>query len=203
MRNAVIRNAWLRILTASEGLYPGSFALVMATGALSIALDLLHYTAPSRALFALNVVAYGVLSGLLVLRIVRFRRRIAADFADYARAPGFFTIVAGTCVLCTNIAITGGAVSIARSFWIAGIVLWVVVMYSFFTAVVTRVDKPNLESGINGAWLIAAVATQSVVVLGAVLAPAFAQPEGPLFFCLVMYLVGAMLYLSIITLIFY
>ncbi|MGH8259743.1 MAG: tellurite resistance/C4-dicarboxylate transporter family protein, partial [Steroidobacteraceae bacterium] len=47
------------------------------------------------------------------------------------------------------------------------------------------------------------VATQSVVVLGAVLAPAFAQPQGPLFFCLVMYLVGAMLYLSIITLIFY
>jgi tellurite resistance protein TehA-like permease len=76
-------------------------------------------------------------------------------------------------------------------------------MYSFFATVVTRAEKPDLESGINGAWLIAAVATQSVAVLGGTLAPSFAAPAVPLFFCLIMYLVGCMLYLSIITLIFY
>src|SRR5690606_24734925 len=58
--------------------------------------------------------------------------------------------------------------------------------------------------GINGAWLIAAVATQSVAILGAQLAPGFeAARQAALFFALCMYLLGAMLYLTIITLIFY
>ena len=59
--------------------------------------------------------------------------------------------------------------------------------------------------GINGAWLIAAVATQSISVLGTLLAAANAdlQNEVMLFFSLCMFLLGAMLYLSIITLIFY
>ena len=50
--------------------------------------------------------------------------------------------------------------------------LWVVVIYAFFTAVTVREQKPTLEEGINGAWLLAVVATQSVAVLGRLLAPA-------------------------------
>ncbi|MDP2333126.1 MAG: hypothetical protein Q8M19_20765 [Reyranella sp.] len=38
-------------------------------------------------------------------------------------------------------------------------------MYGFFTAVTIRARKPSLAAGINGAWLIGAVATQSIVVL--------------------------------------
>ncbi|MGH8327432.1 MAG: tellurite resistance/C4-dicarboxylate transporter family protein, partial [Steroidobacteraceae bacterium] len=197
------RAAWTRVLGQAERLDPGYFALVMATGALSIALDLLHHERVSLALLALDILFYGVLCALLVLRIARFPRRIAADFTDYARAPGFFTVVAGTCVLGTNIAVLGGSPGSAAVLWYAGIVLGVVVMYSFFAVVVTRPHKPDLEDGINGAWLIAAVAAQSIVVLGAVLAPSLAAPAAALFFCLVMWLIGAMLYLSIITLIFY
>lgn len=175
----------------------------MATGALSIAFQLLQHEALAHVLFALNVVAYGALWALLVLRLVYFRARIVADLIDYARAPGFFTLVAGTCVLGTNIAVVVQLDGLATLLWEIGIVLWIVVMYSFFATVVTRAEKPDLESGINGAWLIAAVATQSVSVLGGMLAPSFAAPAVPLFFCLIMYLVGCMLYLSIITLIFY
>jgi tellurite resistance protein TehA-like permease len=76
-------------------------------------------------------------------------------------------------------------------------------MYSFLLAVVVRTKKPSLEEGINGAWLVATVATQSVSVLGSLLAPGFADPAPVLFFTLCMYLLGAMLYLTIITLIFY
>lgn len=192
-----------RFFTAVRELYPGYFALVMATGALSVALDMLGYAIAARALLALNVVAYAVLVLLFVMRATLFPRRIMADLADHARAPGFFTLVAGTCVLGTDLALVGGIAGPAVLLWKVGIALWVLVMYSFFAAVVTRADKPNLESGINGAWLIAAVATQSVVVLGAVLAPGSPLTPSYLFFCLAMYLAGAMLYLSIITLIFY
>ena len=76
-------------------------------------------------------------------------------------------------------------------------------MYSFFTAVITRDEKPSLEDGINGAWLIAAVATQSVSTLGSFVAPHFGYAPELMFFALFMYLLGCMLYLNIITLIFY
>ena len=112
--------------------------------------------------------------------------------------------MAATCVLGTEIVILTGRAEAAHVLWTAGIVLWVVVMYAFFTAVVVRETKPSLETGINGAWLLAIVSTQSVSVLGTLLAPGMASGrEGALFFALCMYLLGAMLYLSIITLIFY
>ncbi len=56
----------------------------------------------------------------------------------------------------------------------------------------------------SGTWLLAAVATQSVSVLGTVLAPYFGSGrEVVLFFTLCLYLLGGMLYLFIIILIFY
>ena len=61
-----------------------------------------------RAFMALTVAAYTALAVLLVLRLLRFPRRVAADMAEHARAPGFFTVVAGTCVLGTDLAVTGG-----------------------------------------------------------------------------------------------
>lgn len=77
-------------------------------------------------------------------------------------------------------------------------------MYTFFTAVTVREKKPDLGEGINGAWLIAAVGTQSVSVLGTLLSPHMGDGrEIVLFFTLCMFLLGCMLYLSIITLIFY
>jgi tellurite resistance protein TehA-like permease len=192
-----------RVMAAAETLYPGYFALVMATGALSVALFLLQHRAIAIGLLAMNLVAYGVLWGLLLLRLVYFRRLLLADVVDYARAPGFFTLVAGTCLIGTNIAVTIDLTEVSAVFWGIGILLWVVVMYGFFAIVATRAEKPALENGINGAWLLAAVATQSVGVLGGTLAPGFAAPATPLFFCLIMYLIGGMLYLAITTLIFY
>jgi tellurite resistance protein TehA-like permease len=77
-------------------------------------------------------------------------------------------------------------------------------MYTFFTAVTVRTEKPALESGINGAWLIAIVATQSISVLGTLLAPRFTAWQEVILFCsLALYLLGGMLYIIIISLIFY
>jgi tellurite resistance protein TehA-like permease len=57
---------------------------------------------------------------------------------------------------------------------------------------------------LNGAWLVAAVAAQSVSVLGGLIASRFESiQEFALFFSLVMWLGGGMLYIWIIALIFY
>jgi tellurite resistance protein TehA-like permease len=88
--------------------------------------------------------------------------------------------------------------------WFVGISLWVVIMYAFFTAVTVRENKPSIEAGLNGAWLLAVVATQSISVLGTLLAGRLGDYREPvLFFTLCMFLLGCMLYLPLITLIFY
>jgi tellurite resistance protein TehA-like permease len=187
-----------------EHLFPGYFALVMATGIVSVAAQVMGMPGIARALLAVNLLCFAVLSAMLVLRLARYPSRVLDDLRDHGRGPGFFTVVAGTCVLGSQLLLVAGARAAAHALWLAGMVLWVVVMYAFFTAVVVREQKPTLEAGINGAWLLAIVATQAVAVLGALLAPEMAGGrELALFVALCLYLLGAMLYLTIITLIFY
>lgn len=192
-----------RLARGIEDLFPGYFALVMATGIVSIASELLGLGWIAGTLLLVNIALYPVLSLLLLVRLAVYSGRVLRDLRDHGRGPGFFTVVAGTCVLGTQILVVGREPSVARVLWCVGIALWAVVMYSFFTAVVVREQKPSLEEGINGAWLIAIVATQSVSVLGSLLAPSMPEPAPVLFFTLCMYLLGALLYLTIITLIFY
>lgn len=185
-------------------LLPAYFALVMATGIIAIATRLLGLPVLDWLLLAVDVAAYVVLWVLLLVRLTRYWPNILADLNNHARGPGFFTLVAGTCVLGSALLVITGAVTIAKVLWLLGLALWVVIMYAFFTAVVIREEKPALETGINGAWLIATVATQSIAVLGSLLAARFAPYGVAVLFCaLCMYLLGCMLYVSIITLIFY
>jgi tellurite resistance protein TehA-like permease len=88
--------------------------------------------------------------------------------------------------------------------WYFGIFLWGVLTYTIFTALTVRRSKPALSVGSHGGWLVAVVAAQSVAVLGAQVAQGLRPYEVEvLFFSLVMWLGGGMLYLWIIGLIFY
>jgi tellurite resistance protein TehA-like permease len=193
-----------RLSQSIATLFPGYFALVMATGIISIAAFLLEIRPVAWFLLVVNIVAYVVLWLLTLARLANFWANIVADLTSHARGPGFFTLVAGTCVLGSQLIVLAELYQVALVLWMLGIGLWLLIMYAFFTAVIIREQKPTLETGINGAWLIATVATQSIAVLGNLLA---AQAEDNrdilLFFTLCMYLLGCMLYLSIITLIFY
>jgi tellurite resistance protein TehA-like permease len=192
-----------RLASGIEQLFPGYFALVMATGIVSIALKLLAMTWQAKALLWINGAAYLTLTLLFLARVALYPRRVLTDLCDHARGPGFFTLVAATSVLGAQLLVVVQELAAARVLWFVSIGLWLTVMYTFFTAVVVREEKPTLEAGINGAWLLAIVATQGVSVLGSLLAPHLTTPEPALLFALCMYLLGAMLYLTIITLIFY
>ena len=193
-----------RISTAAANLFPGYFALVMATGIISIAAFQLGMKPVAWVLLAINVIAYVILWLLLLFRLVRFFPRVKADIMDHARGPGFFTVVAGTCVLGSQLIIVVGQYRAAAALWFVGILFWLLIMYTFFTAVTVREEKPEFETGISGTWLLAAVATQSISVLGTLLADYFiTYRDSLLFFTLCMFLLGCMLYLILITLIFY
>jgi tellurite resistance protein TehA-like permease len=185
-------------------MHPASFALAMATGIVSIACHLLGFEWLAGALLWANVLFYVVLWTLTLLRTIRFPQRVAADLLDHGRAVGFFTTVAATCVLGSQAWLLRAAWSAAFARWIAGIVLWAAVTYTVFTALTVKAEKPALAEGINGGWLVPVVAAQSVCVLGAQLAEGFgARAPEVLLFCLGMWLGGGMLYIWIISLIFY
>ena len=192
------------LFRAAADLLPGYFALVMATGIISIACFLLEMKTLALILLLTNIVAYVILWLLLLVRLLFFFPRVKADINDHVRGPGFFTVVAGTCVLGSELLIVVDRYLIAEALWFLGSLLWVVIMYTFFAAMTVRESKPSIEAGLNGGWLLAVVATQSISVLGTLLAARFeSHRELTLFFTLCMFLLGCMLYLPLITLIFY
>lgn len=185
-------------------LFPGYFALVMATGALSIGTFLLKMELISKLLLYVNIIAYLTLWLFTLIRLICYFPRVLSDLTSHTMGPGFFTLVAGTAVFGSQLIIVANQYSIAIYLWALAIFLWLVIMYTFFSAVTVRKNKPSIAEGINGAWLIAAVATQSISILGTLLSSYIkGGQEILLFFTLCMYFLGCMLYLNIITLIFY
>ncbi len=133
---------------------PAYFALVMATGIVSIACRLLAVPVVPTALLWVNCVFFASLSLLTVIRAVRFRDRFRADIMDHARSVGFFTIPAATCVLGSQWIMIGEAWRVAVAFWVIGILAWAVTTYSIFTVLTVKPEKPSLADGINGGWLV-------------------------------------------------
>ena len=187
------------------GLPPASFGIVMATGIVSIAVQQLGLPVLARALLAINAVLYAGLWVLTVLRLLRHTARFVADLRHHGRSPGFFTIVAASGVLGSQCLLLGGPRTAAEALWWLTAGLWLVLTYGIFAILTTTPNKPRLDRGIGGAWLLAVVATQSVAVLGVLLAPGLT--EGPRlamhFLALALWLWGVMLYVWIMTLIFY
>lgn len=189
--------------SALATLFPGYFALVMATGIVSIAAHFEGLDSIAQALFWANVLFASVLWVLTGARLVRYRDLLVADLTSHARSVLFLTMVAGTCVLGSQFAILTPWIGVARILWFVGIGLWIVFTSVFFTVATLREPKPSLAEGINGAWLLVVVSTESVSVLGTLVAPTFASPDRALFLALWAYFVGAMLYILLIALILY
>lgn len=184
-------------------LHPAYFALVMATGIVSIAAQLLRIPVVPQLLLGINVIAFVTLWTLFIARVVRYPKDVVADISDHQRGVGFFTAVAGTSVLGSQLVIIAKLERVAFGFWIATLILWLVFVYAVFTALTVKETKPPLDQGINGGWLVAVVATQSVSTLASILAPSTAHAELLLFVSLTFWLAGGMLYIWLISLIFY
>ena len=192
-------DAQLKILS------PSYFALVMATGIVSVGFWVLDMHPVAVTLFVINIGAYAILWVLTVLRLLRHRAEFFRDLIDHQRGLGFLTLVAGTCVLGAETIVIGGRFTIATVLLILGGALWLLLTYTIFTALTIKPDKPSLAEGISGGWLLAVVATQSIAVLTALLAAHWEQPLRlhANFVALSMWLWGGMLYIWIISLIFY
>src|SRR5947207_6670020 len=187
-------------MTRLAVMHPAYFALVMATGIVSIACHLSGLAPFAAPLVWINVALYVALWVLTFVRIARFRDRVVADLLHHGRSVGFFTTVAATCVLVSQLLVIANARSAATRLWMVGILLWALIPYTVFAVLTLKPEKPSLAEGINGGWLLSVVAAQSVSVLGSQLAAGFgAAAADVLFWSLVMWLGGGMLYIWIIS----
>jgi tellurite resistance protein TehA-like permease len=186
-----------------ENFFPGYFALVMATGIVSLAMHFEGLPALPDALLWFNVIFYVVLWSITVLRILWFRSELIADLTHHARGVTFLTMVAGTAVLGVQFAILTPFMAVAAGLWVFAVSLWIFLIYTFFAAVTIGEPKPSIAVTINGSWLLVTVSTESLTVLGTLVAQTLGAVGPILFAVFCTYLVGAMLYLLFIALILY
>ena len=183
-------------------LYPGSFALVMATGIISNALFFEGYRGWADTLFAVNLVAYPLLVIFTVLRVISFSRALWSDLINPRLVFSFFTIVAGTDVFGIGINLRGFA-TVALLMWLFALALWFVLIYFSF-AVLVFLNTARGANVVHGGWLIAIVGTESLVILGTIVAPGTGSLSAAVFVLIhMLWGVGLGLYGIFITLFAY
>ncbi len=183
--------------------HPAYFAFVMSTGIISIAAKLLGFTGIAYVLFYINIIAYAIILPLQILRVVMFWDHLYKDLCNPKLSIVFFTTVAGTNVLGSQFVSIVDQPEVAKIFWYFGIFLWTIVTFSTFSILFIKCTE-RIETVMHGGWLIATVGTQSVAVLGAILAPEFGSYGSfVMFISFAWWMIGAFLYVILITLLFY
>ncbi|MEO8529124.1 MAG: tellurite resistance/C4-dicarboxylate transporter family protein [Pseudolysinimonas sp.] len=189
--------AWLATLD------PGYFALVMATGIVSVACRLLGITLLAEILLGVTAAGFVILLFAYGTRALRFPHRFAATLRNPSSAVALFTVVAGTNVLATALT-AHGLWLVSLVLGIGAFLLWLVLTYGLFSLIVLAGHRPLLRE-ITGVWLVWVVGTQSVAVLATALAPQlpwviFQDMVGVA--SVLFWSVGIVLYLILIVIIF-
>jgi tellurite resistance protein TehA-like permease len=152
-------------------IHPGCFAMVMATGIIS---NTLYFTGQAALSIGLAAIGGALLCWLAVatlIRTVRFPVAMRGDLGSPALVFSFFTIVAALGVTGVGLHLRGYAAA-ALALWVTAFLVWLVLTYVSFGVLVFR-NRAESAKVVHGGWLIAIVGTQSLVVLGTMLAPDF------------------------------
>lgn len=168
-------SAWLA--QEIDALFPGAFALVMATGIISNAFYFEGEPGLSHALFAINVAAYGWLVTTTILRAFRVPRALWRDLTNPRQVFAFFTFIAATDVVGVGIILRGLSI-LPLALWLVALAAWLLLIYAGFGVLAFRNTGREADI-VHGGWLIGIVGTQSLAILGTDLASSLG-PMAPL-----------------------
>ncbi len=180
-------------------LFPGYFAVVMATGIVAIASKRVGLRGIDVVLLTLATIAYVVLFGMTIVRVARFRSEVLTDFRNAAKAPGFFTLVAGSGVLGTGLLRIAGQPQLAWALWIFAVVLYVFLIHAFLLVFITKKKEGSLVGALNGGWLVLVVGLQSIAALGAMLAETTSSSGVMMVISICAFLLAGGMYLLLIS----
>jgi tellurite resistance protein TehA-like permease len=158
-----------QLARAVATLDPGYFAWVMASGIVSVGTDLLGYRVVSRVVLGVTILAFVIVVLAYAARLVWFRPFVRHSLRDPTTAMAYFTTVAGIDVLAARLSM-GGHSLLTLALGGAAALVWVVLTYGLPWSIVASARRPVLGE-INGTWLIWVVATQSLSIVAAALAP--------------------------------
>ncbi len=118
------------------------------------------------ALFAATALAYPLCWLAGAARLLRAPMAVLRETTHHSQGPQFLTIVAGTGLLGGMLGAFRVAAGALPGLFAASVALWIGFVYSFLVGVTEGRQKPPLETGISGAWLLVSVATASLAVIG-------------------------------------
>jgi len=190
-----------RWLVSVRDMYPGYFALVMATGICSTALSEVGWPTASAALLVVGEACLAVLFAALGWRLLRYPRRVLADLTAPDRGYAFFTVVAACNVLATRL-VTDGHRDAAVLLAGLGALVWLGLTYTIPVRLILGERPRPVLAGVNGTWFIWVVGTQSIAVsLAALDHPAVPGARMTALLAVLMWSVGVVLYLVVATLV--
>jgi tellurite resistance protein TehA-like permease len=190
------RGVLTRLRPGVRGLFPGYFALVMATGIVSTAVAGDGAALVSAAMLVIGVVCYVLLAALYAWRFASYRREFLADAGNPRSAFALFTFVAGSNVLGARFA-AGGHYQATAVLAALGGAAWLALTYGTPLYLVTSHGARSALAGINGNWFLWTVGTESIAISLATLS----RTGGLAALAVLLWAVGVVLYLLIATLV--
>jgi tellurite resistance protein TehA-like permease len=181
----------MRLHAALRTLSPGYFAMVMATGILSVGLDLDDHTTSSAVLLVTALVAFVVLLLLTAWRLVAFPEALSHDFTHPQRGFGFYTVVAAADVLASRL--SHGHREAAVVLLIGAGLCWLARSYALPWTTRLGAGEHPIVAAANGSWFMWAVGAQSVAVAAAALGST-RPSESLALLCLAAWGIGLFLY---------
>lgn len=183
--------------------HPAYFAMVMATGIMSIAFEAAHFPAIGKSLFILNLVFYLILCAILATRMVLFTQDLMTDLRTFRRALLFLTFVVATNTIGMQLVIFHQSTELAILLWLIALIGWLFCIYFICLDFIPLLGKP-LHEILSGAALLIVVSTVSVSLLGVGLLYANEIHDAYAYFAMgSFWVLGFILYLIIITMLGY
>lgn len=152
-----------------QSLHPGNFALVMSSGIISIGLGALHFDVLARVFELIALAAWCALIVLSCIRVGLYGRSVLIDLLNPRMVFSYFTLVAATNIVGLLLHNAGYA-QLAIICWGLAFAAWCALLYLAFSVLTFLSHESNVNI-MHGGWLITIVGTQSLVLLGARIAP--------------------------------
>jgi tellurite resistance protein TehA-like permease len=193
-----------RIRSGARNLSPGYFSLIMATGIIGNSANASGLNSVSKIMFYINTGLFLILLVLILTRLIYYFSEVKADLRTFEKNPGFLTLVAASGVYGVEALKTTQGYTEAMILLMFALMLWLILMISFFILIVFTSEKPSIEKGLNGLWLLLVVSTQAVSILSSELSSFYPDHAVSLIhIALMSFLLGCGLYLILIPLILY
>ncbi len=152
-----------------QAMHPGNFALVMASGVISIGFSIQNQPRLSDILCVFAITAWLCLLALSLVRLIRFSSAVRIDLLNPRMVFSFFTLVAATDIVGLLLH-ERGYIKLALTCWVMAFTVWCLLLYLSFSVLTFLTHERNVNI-VHGGWLISIVGTQSLVLLGAKIAP--------------------------------